>query len=121
MNHKSMLRVAIMLIITVPLISHTMQRTLTLLKRLPVRSGHRSFFSYAPELRNTINTGTFTLSDTKTVIESTLPNSDILNKCEVNRLVEYIVFKATEYKSQEKKYAGVLNQLQAHGYSSNNE
>src|SRR5690606_34736834 len=69
----------------------------------------------AKELRELINKPDFTLLKSHEIIEKTLPT--IPERCHANGLIEDIVFKATQYKNHEQKYAEVINQLHHYGWS----
>jgi len=72
----------------------------------------------ASELRKLINTPKFDLKETRNIIK-TLPKDP--KSCDVNGLIEDIVFKATEYKQNdaenEVQYTNVLHQLRLHGWA----
>lgn len=81
---------------------------------LPFSMSRRTFFNSVSELRNKIVTPDFKLRETKKIISNFCSKN--IDKCDVNELIEYIVFKATEHKKSEKKYAAVLSQLRGHGW-----
>lgn len=82
------------------------------LSQKPLRK--RSFFYSAQDLRNKIEKPHFEYEDVNVLIAA-LP-VDEKNNCKKNGLIEYIVYKATEYNEYESKYATVLKQLRNHGW-----
>ena len=116
MSYKNMLYVVVMIGV-LPLAMNGMNCALALSKkkgllRKPV--AQRSFFASAGELRNKIATPLFSAKETDPII-SALP-IDEADGCKKNGLIEYIVYKATEFNQYESKYATVLHQLRNQGW-----
>jgi len=96
---------------------HSMFRSIMLAKRpfSAAMRGKRTFFHNTPQLRAIIADPYFSPVATQHLIDR-LPQENV-NGCDRNGLIEHIVFKATEYKKNEKKYAIVLSQLRKHGWT----
>lgn len=136
MNYKNM-HYAVSMIMLLPSMMHGMLCPLAVSKysKFSTKLLTRKTFSTAGTigfLRKIIATPEFSLEDTNKIIKEKLPEktkdgkfhwklpnfegSDDI-KCKPNILIEQIVFKATEHKDHEKKYAAVLKQLREHGWS----
>ena len=76
----------------------------------------RSFHNNIPKLCTAIFKPTFKLTETKKIIK-TFADGDLYEYGADNKLIEHIVFKATEHRKSEKKYASVLRQLREHGWT----
>lgn len=117
MNNDLMRCAVIATLFTMPFTMQSMFLTLAKnAKRtsLPLSMSRRTFFNSACELRNKIGTPHFKLRETKKIISNL--SSENINGCDANGLIEYVVFKATEHKESEKKYAAVLGQLRGRGW-----
>jgi len=113
---------AVSMIILLPSIMNGMHGSLALSKhtKFSTKSLVQKRFVMS-HLRNVIATPEFSLAATNRIIKQSvaeIAKDDIkYDKCTPNILIEQIVFQATEYKSDEKKYAEVLKQLREHGWS----
>ena len=110
-----------MFIIVLPIMTHGMlvTRIQPLLRTTKQQTMRRPYNTGAAcELRKLIDTPNYTTADTQNVIQKTLPKDP--KPCDVNGLIEDIIFKATQYKQHEKHeilYVNVLRQLHLHGWS----
>ncbi len=111
------------MIIAFPLMTHTMQRALILSKRpsfsrkLTTRAlviDESASRARINNLRNTIAVPQFKLSTIQKIIQ---PHTVNLSREGMDDLTEYIIWKATEYRTYEKKYAAVLKQLRLYDSS----
>jgi hypothetical protein len=80
------------------------------------RSVHYWSHTELDRLRNQITTPKFTLDEIKSTT-SRLTKENRGGCDDVNGIIEHIVFKATEHKEHEKKYAVVLSRLRQNGWS----
>lgn len=112
MNYKMIRSIAVSIFLMLPSMTHSMFLALAKRTYFSHDATKRTFF-YPSVLRNKIDTPRFKLVTTQEIIS----NLDD-HPCEArNGLIEHIVFKATEYKKNERKYAAVLGQLREHGWS----
>lgn len=114
------IRFIITIFLVLPFITQTMLRPLIMHKRSFSRNFRWKPISgyIVPGLQATIINPHFSLIKTKAIIAH-LPQTNI-DSCKVHSLIENIVFKATEYKENEKKYAIVLSQLREQGWKKSN-
>ena len=114
------IRFIITIFLILPLTTESMLRSLTAHRRPFTRNIRwKPISGYTvPDLQAAIINPHFSLIKTKAII-ARLPQTK-LDSCKVHSLIENIVFKATEYKENEKKYAIVLGQLREHGWGKNN-
>lgn len=111
MNYKNM-SIFMTMIITLPSVIHGMNMVLSKKNIFSQKSFNRLFYGSADELRTKIATPRFNLSETDNIIKK----MEKPNKCGGSGFVEYTVYKATEHKKHEKKYAGVLKQIRNQGW-----
>jgi len=122
MNYRCIRFIALNIFLVFPLMTHGMFLALAKKNRyFSANSGIRRTFSRAgvSDLRDKIATPGFRLIETKKIIKEMVDLGKfgyIYEYGAENKLIEHIVFKATEHRKSEEQYASVLRQLREHGW-----